>query len=184
MRDHLVHFYEPGPSNFVQDVTQFIAGALYEGDVSLVVAEAERLNAIYDALEEGGIDCRESVKRGRLELLDAHQLLDRFMYAGRPDPESFDRSVGDKVREMLGRRETHAIHIYGEMVGVLWNDGNELAAIELERLWNQLLADLPASLYCGYPIEGFDEPVWSDTMEAVLASHTRAVPEHLTARTA
>jgi hypothetical protein len=130
------------------------------------------------------VDCREAVKRGRLEFLDAHDTLARFMYGGRPDPEAFDRVIGDKVRDMLSRRHANAIYAYGEMVGVLWKDGNDVGAVELEQLWNALLDDLPASLYCGYPMEGFDEPVWSDSMEAVLSAHTRAIPERLTARSA
>ncbi len=184
MRDHVVHFYEPGGSTFVSNIAHFLADALCEGDVALVVAPVERLNAIHDALEARGLDCREAVKRGRLELLEAHETLDKFMYAGRPDAAAFDRAVGDRVRELLARRQVRSLHAYGEMVGVLWSDGNDMGAVELEALWNHLLADLPVSLYCGYPLEGFDEAVWSDTMESVLAAHTRAIPERLTARTA
>lgn len=184
MLDHVVHFYESGPSKFVSDIARFIADALYDGDVALVIAQTEHLNGISGALEDLGIDCCQAIKRGRLELFDANETLDKFMYAGRPDPAAFDRTVGEKVRELLARRNARTLHTYDEMVGVLWNDGNDLGAVELERLWNHLLADLPVSLYCGYPVQGFDEPVWSDTMEAVLAAHTRVIPEELTARTA
>jgi hypothetical protein len=184
MRDHVVHFYEPGAPEFESSIAAFIADALYEGDVALVIAPVERLNAVHNTLEARGIDCREAVKRGRMEFLEAHETLDKFMYAGRPEPAAFDRTVGEKVREMLSRRYAGALHAYGEMVGVLWNDGNDVGAIELEHLWNQLLADMPVSLYCGYPMDGFDQPVWTDTMEGVLAAHTHAIPEHITAHSA
>jgi hypothetical protein len=184
MLDHVVLFYEPGPSNFVANIADFIAGALRGGDVAIAIAQAERLNALQRALHACGVDCREAVKRGRLELLDGHKTLARFMYGGRPDPEAFERVIGDKVREMLSRRHAGRLHAYGEMVGILWKDGNDAGAVELERLWNGLLEGMPAALYCGYPIEGFDQPVWTDTMEAVLAAHTRAIPEQLITRSA
>jgi MEDS: MEthanogen/methylotroph, DcmR Sensory domain len=183
MRDHLVHFYEPG-SEFNSNIASFIADALYEGEVALVIAPVERLNGVHNALEERGIDCREAIKRGRVEFLEASEMLDKFMYAGRPDPAAFERTVGEKVREMLSRRQATTLRAYGEMVGVLWVDGNDTGAVELENLWNELLADLPVSLYCGYPMESFDAPVWTDTMEDVLAAHTHAIPENITARSA
>jgi len=37
------------------------------------------------------------------------------------------------------------------MVALLWDAGDVSAAIELERLWNELGAELPFSLFCGYP---------------------------------
>ena len=184
MPDHVVHFYEPEGSGFAACIARFLAGALCDGDVALVVAPVERLNAVHDALEARGIDCREAVKRGRLELLEAHETLDCFMYAGRPDPVPFDRIVGDKVRELLSRRQARALHVYGEMVGILWSDGNDMGAVELELLWNKLIADLPVKLYCGYPLDGFDDAEPTGTAKSVLAAHTRIVPEYLAARTA
>lgn len=184
MHDHLAHFYEPGASNLVTSVARHIAGALGGGHVALVVAQAERLNGIHDALEALDVDTRDAVKRGRLDYLDGLDVLHALMFAGRPDPEAFDRVIGQKVREMLGRRHAPSLYAYGELVGMLWNAGNEVGAIEVERLWNQLLEDLPASLHCGYPMSGFDQAVWSDTMEAVLSLHTGAIPERITAHSA
>ena len=41
--------------------------------------------------------------------------------------------------------------VYGEMVAVLWESGDVLAALELETLWNNLRAGVPFALLCGYP---------------------------------
>lgn len=181
MIDHVVHFYEAGAERLVAAVSRFLSGVLYEGDVALVAASAERMNALHAALESRGIDCRDAIKRGRLEFLDGHDVLDNLMYAGRPDSEIFDRLIGERVRDMLGRREAARLHVYGELVGILWEQGNEAGAVELERLWNQLIENLPVALYCGYPMHGFDQPVWNDAMESVLATHVRSIPERLTA---
>jgi MEDS: MEthanogen/methylotroph, DcmR Sensory domain len=184
MHLHVAHFYEPGASSLVMQASQFLADALSEGDVALVAAQCERLNAIQHELEAHGFDCRDAAKWGRIEFLDGQEVLAKIMFGGRPDPDAFERVIGEKVREMLARRAVRKLHIYGELVGILWRDGNDAGAVELERLWNRLLDELPAGLYCGYPMDGFDQPVWSGPMEEVLSLHTRAVPESFTVRSA
>lgn len=182
MLEHVVHFYDPSPSSLVEKAARPVREALRRGDVALVVAQSGRLNEIQHRLESEGIDCRDAIKRGRLEFLDGHEVLGKIMFAGSPEPEAFDRVVGDTLRQLLDRREARTVHVYGEMVGLLWADGNEAGAVELERLWNGLLADLPVSLYCAYPIDGFDRSVWDESMEAVLDAHTHVIPENLVTR--
>ena len=181
MLRHSVEFYDPDATALVENVARSICDSLKRGDVALVVAQAERLYAIQLRLEGLNVVCRDAVKRGRLEWLDGHDVLEQIMFAGRPDPEAFDRVVGETVRHLLGRRDARAIYGYGEMVGILWNQDNEAGAVELERLWNGLLAEIPAVLHCGYPIDRFKHTLWSDTMEAVLAAHTHSIPERLVA---
>jgi anti-sigma regulatory factor (Ser/Thr protein kinase) len=43
------------------------------------------------------------------------------------------------------------VSAYGEMVALLWQAGNEAAALELETRWNALQADLGFALLCSYP---------------------------------
>lgn len=181
MLRHVAQFYDEEPRALIHNVAHTACSALQSGDVVLIVAPAERMNQVQSALESAGVDSREAIKHGRLEFIDAHDSLDRFMFAGRPDPDAFERVVGDAVRAMLQRRGAGKLYAYGEMVGVLWTDGNEAGAVELEALWNTLLADLPVSLHCGYPGEAFQRPVWTEHMEAVLDAHDETIPEHLVA---
>jgi hypothetical protein len=41
--------------------------------------------------------------------------------------------------------------VFGEMVALLWEDGNHEAALQLEDLWNDLLNDQAFDLHCAYP---------------------------------
>ena len=43
--------------------------------------------------------------------------------------------------------------VYGEMVDLLWNDHQD-AALSVEVLWNQLIAERKVSLLCGYRLGG------------------------------
>lgn len=47
------------------------------------------------------------------------------------------------------------IRIYGEMVAVLWAEGNSSAAMRLEKLWNEPAVTHAFSLLCGYLLSGF-----------------------------
>ena len=58
------------------------------------------------------------------------------------------------------------------MVGILWANGEQSAAIRLEEYWNELLAGSSVSLYCAYPIDLFNGSVHMDGIDAVLGAHT------------
>ena len=45
---------------------------------------------------------------------------------------------------------------FGEMVGLLWIERQQAAAIRLEQYWNEVLTGSTASLFCAYPIDVFD----------------------------
>ena len=47
------------------------------------------------------------------------------------------------------------VRAYGEMVDVLWQNGQDVAAIRLEMLWNKLAATQAFSLLCGYAMGTF-----------------------------
>ena len=43
------------------------------------------------------------------------------------------------------------LHAYGEMVALLWERGEVAAALELESMWNAVIAGRPVRLLCAYP---------------------------------
>lgn len=89
-------------------------------------------------------------------LLDAQQTLNTFMDAsGLPDVGRFDSVVGALVRGLASRGTVRA---YGEMVAVLWEQGNILGALRLEELWNDLGAEVAFHLRCAYPLAPGQDP--------------------------
>ena len=60
------------------------------------------------------------------------------------------------VIEQVSRGRTNCtVRAYGEMVDVLWKNGQDVAAIRLEMLWNKLAATHRFSLLCGYAMGTF-----------------------------
>jgi len=69
------------------------------------------------------------------------------------------------------------VRAYGEMVALLWDEGNVTAAIELEALWNELAQQLPFSLLCAYANDPPDSDRAGEIREVCLM-HTGVVPSH------
>ena len=131
--EHLVAFYET-EERLVATVVAHLAPALLGRDAAIVVATAEHREAFAEELQP--------------------DLLSRFMVDGTPDRARFREIVVallDRVSE-----EDREVRVYGEMVALLWAAGHVTSTIALEDLWNELVAELGFSLFCGYPISGFD----------------------------
>ena len=73
----------------------------------------------------------------------------------RPDPLMFKSNVGDLIERLCLGRVPCPIRVYGEMVDLLWQEGNSDGAIRLEILWNQLASAYEFSLLCGYAMGHF-----------------------------
>jgi anti-sigma regulatory factor (Ser/Thr protein kinase) len=86
---------------------------------------------------------------GRLVLLDAASTLRTFLVDGAPDPALLAAGVGALVRELAGGGRP--VRAAGEMVALLWADGNVVGALALESAWNELADELGFALLCPYP---------------------------------
>ena len=137
-RHHAVQFYENDSSLFAT-VAGFLSQGLVDGHPAILIATAEHTAAILDHLKGRMIDVAKARALGELTVLDAHQTLATFMVDGKPDPARFEVSVGRTIGTLLqSRPDRTLVRAYGEMVDVLWKDGREDAAIQLELLWNSL----------------------------------------------
>jgi anti-sigma regulatory factor (Ser/Thr protein kinase) len=140
---HVVYFYA-SDDELVDVAGEFLAEGLLLGDSCLVVATPSHCRALEARCDANGSAALE----GRLILVDAVDTLHRFMANGSPNSADFNAAI----RDILGRLRANAPRrVYGEMVGVLWSEGNVAAAISVEELWNALAAEMSFSLFCGYP---------------------------------
>jgi hypothetical protein len=66
-----------------------------------------------------------------------------------PSPALFEETVGRLARDLVIASE--GLTAFGEMVALLWAQGNKRGALELEDLWNRLLDQSTFHLHCAYP---------------------------------
>lgn len=144
---HVVHFYEHD-AELVDAVCPYLAEAVGAGEVAIMIATAAHRRAFEDELEARGVDLERARADGLLVSLDADATLAAFSDGGHLDQSGFREVIGGLIRDAsAGGRGARA---YGEMVALLWDRGEVLAAIELEGLWNELGRELSFSLLCSY----------------------------------
>jgi PAS domain S-box-containing protein len=171
--DHLVQFYEDD-GLLCAAVTKFLGDGFTAGDSLVVIATQPHSQAFRRQLESMGFDVGRACESGQLTFLDANAELSRFMRNGEPDRALFEREVGGVVATLAARVSGSAkLRAYGEMVDVLWKDGQRKAAISLEQLWNDLQNRHSFTLLCAYAMASFyKEPA---ALHAVCGSHTHVV---------
>ena len=167
--EHVVQFYEHD-SEVVGTVAPYLVSALRGTGVAVVIAVEVRRRAFESALEGAGLDLAELARQGRYIALDAAHTLSQFLEDGRVDRERFDAVVGVTVRRAAGAG--WPLHVYGEMVGILWEAGEVPTAIELELLWNDLAQETTFSLLCAYQGEYVSGSDHSDALGGFCHLHS------------
>lgn len=171
--DHVVEFYFR-EEHLAASVRDFLLPALLDGHAALVVATDDHRRRCDEELRAAGVDVDECRRRGSYVSLDAGEILASFMVDGLPDGPRFDATVGDVVRGLAAG--CGGIRIFGEMVAVLWAEGNVAAAIALEDLWNSFRARQTFELLCAYPTWLFERDDATEPFQRICDQHTRVVP--------
>jgi PAS domain S-box-containing protein len=170
---HLVQFYED-ESFLTGRVGDFLRDGLSAGEMITVIATESRARSYERELEARGLDVRAAHASGRLTFLDAHETLAKFMRNGEPEPRLFESAVGSVFERQMASASGVKLRAYGEMVDVLWKQGQRGAAIRLEELWNELQNRYSFTLLCAYAVANFyKEPA---ELQRVCATHTHVMP--------
>ena len=171
--DHFVQFYET--DRFLLNSLGGFAGAgLRMGEAVIVIATEEHRQGLDELLQESGLDIFRARATGQYVSLDASETLSTFMVDGQPDAELCFQVVGSIIERAAQGRPR--VRIFGEMVALLWAEGNCDAAIRLEELWNNLAKVHPFSLFCAYTLNGFNGEEFAERLGHVCAGHSRVIP--------
>jgi hypothetical protein len=151
-------------------VADFLGVGIEAGQPLIVIATPEHSEAILGELHARGFNVKELIRRQSLIMRDARDTLAQFMDGDRPNPGRFSRTIGEVIDRACAGRTDCVVRAYGEMVDVLWRNGNCDGAIRLEVLWNELARKYSFSLLCGYAMGNF----YKDTVRIhdVCEQHT------------
>jgi hypothetical protein len=165
-RFHAVRFYDT-PESLASIVAQFLGEGFVTNAPAVVIATPEHRHAIKDALHTRGFDVARLEARRDLLMLDAADLLATFMVNGMPDGARFHAALAPLLDAASANSPDAVIRAYGEMVDVLWKDGQTAAATRLETLWNELPQERAFALLCGYRMGSF----YKDTARGEVCRH-------------
>jgi len=171
--DHIVQTYQD-PAVLAESVAEYLAAGLAAGEAAIVIARPQHRREFIDALASHGIDAQRCIEHGQLRLLDAEETLALFMADGMPQWKPFRQTVGGLVAE--ARLSYRGVRAYGEMVDILWQEGQRDAAIQLEEFWNDLAKLQTFSLFCAYFMDNLDDRAYGGALECVCKVHSHLIP--------
>jgi DNA-binding NarL/FixJ family response regulator len=170
---HEVEFYSEEPV-FLAGVSSFAAAALEAGNPVIVMATPAHREAVMRRLRSVRFDIDDAVQQGRYISLDAAELLSRIMVGGLPDSGRFFEGLSRLVRSASATvKKRHArVAICGECVGILWAEGKIHAAIQLERIGNELIKIHNVEILCAYPLGAFHDDQQRRAIASVCREHS------------
>ncbi len=155
-------------------VAGFLSQGFVDGHPAIVIATRKHREAILACLKSRFIDVERALQTGSLVVLDAQKTLDLFMNGDQPDEERFENTVGRLISSLLeGHESGIQIRAFGELVDVLWKQGQPAAAIKLEMLWNRLAQRYGFALLCGYSMGNFYKATTG--FEDICREHTHVI---------
>lgn len=166
--DHIVHFFDDDAAR-VQGIAAYVLAALREDHRVMVVARPSVWVRIAAMLTAHGI---QPFTDARLVAVDATQMLAGLLRHGHIDPEIFRRTIVPAVKDMAEQAPA-GLSACGEMVDLLASEHNFAAALELEVAWNQLAAEVPIRLFCGYSAAHFAAKEHRGAMLDICAEHSQ-----------
>jgi PAS domain S-box-containing protein len=169
---HLVQFYEDD-GFLIDSLTHWFADGLSVGDSCVYIGTESHRISLEKRLAAQGVDLDKLSKEGRFVCRDAAQMLSTFMVDEWPDEPLFTRAIESVIARMTRPRDLRA---FGEMVALLWADGNRQAAVRLEEIWNTFMKTHALALCCAYPVHSFGSDADASLFLKVCANHTPVLP--------
>jgi CheY-like chemotaxis protein len=172
-----VQFYER-EEFLARSVARFFATGLRRGDPVVTVSAPHTFDLIAEHLgsERCGLDRNAA---DRVQFVNAHDALARFMVVSAPDPMRFEHAICDLLNQIRLNHHGATIWFHGEMVDVLCSQRNHTAAIRIEELWNGLIPEHePIAVLHSYAIGNFEDHQSAELLKSICQQHTHGMPAY------
>ena len=129
----------------------FSEAALTAGSACIFVAANSRRGEVHRRLTGRGIDVDRAIGEGRFLSVDVAEALATYMVGTRPDAlrcREATTSLFAKARHAT--RQHSRVAACGECAPTLWQAGHTDAAIQVERLWDDLARESDVDVFCAY----------------------------------
>ncbi len=171
---HEVQFYS-GDEQLYDTVLSFLADGLRAAQPLVVIATERHRRALKTGLAALGFDIEDIEYRRDVAFLDARDTLAAFMEGKVPNRELFYATVGNVLERVMRERTYLVARVCGEMVDLLYRDGNVDGALAVEDLWNELAERYAFSLLCAYSMDGFFTEAHAEVFGRICDRHMHVI---------
>jgi len=174
-RDHIVQLYQD--QQFLnRAVCRFAAGAIANGEGVILVPTSAHWEAFRPRLEAEGVDVKAAQNRGQLTVVDADETLPRFMRDSMPDAPVFLGLAANVIANSRDGERYPKVRWWGEMVNVLWEQGNVAASMGLEDQFHHLAHHHEIAIFCSFVMDNFNSEVHSRLLPRLGQNHSHLIP--------
>jgi CheY-like chemotaxis protein len=158
---------------FLDEVSRFVGSVLRSGEPVVVAASQAIRDGLAHRLHAEGLDLGGLASRGQFVADDSAKALSRVMHGGHPDRDLLAEMVDglERTRVAWANRPDCRLTMVGDLNVSLCRNGDFEAAIEVERIWDDLTSGLPLFTVCSYPVDCF-ERVETELFGRVCAAHS------------
>ena len=169
---HTVQFHA-NDHHYLDDISQLVAATLRSGEQIAIVTSEANLVGIAQRLQARHMNVAMLAERGQYVTEDSARALSRAMHHGRPDEQRLAEIIHELDRLRLAAPNGPGrLTIVGDMTVSLCRNGDFEAALEVERIWNELTRALPFFTVCSYPIDCFEHEEGRNHLPNVCAEHS------------
>jgi hypothetical protein len=173
--DHIVQLYQD--EKFLsRAVCRFAVSALAHGEGVILVPTAAHWRALRPRLEAEGVDTQAAQKAGQLTVVDADGLLPEFIRGSMPDAPLFMGIAAEAVAKARGGDRFTKVRWWGEMVNVLWEQGNVAGSMSLEDQFHRLAREQNIAIFCSFLMDNFNGDVHARMIPRLGENHTHLIP--------
>jgi DNA-binding NarL/FixJ family response regulator len=170
---HEAMFYS-NDRQLLDRVSQFIGAALNAGNGAVVVATGAHREGLMQSLQASGVDMAAALEQERYIAVDPAELLSACMVNGMLEPNPFLQGFGQLILQAASaaNAEHPRVAVFGEGPDLLWKQGNIKAAIQDEKLGNQLAETHAVDILCGYSLSNVRGAGAVDILQQICAEHS------------
>lgn len=170
---HAVLFYS-ADSVLIEDAARFIATALKANNVAVVILTESHREGLALRLKKEGFDIDGAIERGTYIPLDAAEMLSTIMVNDAPDCVRFFNGLCSLIESaaQASKAERSRVALCAECVGLLCQEGNATAALQLEETGNDLIELYEVDILCAYPLGCFHGEEGDSAFAGICGLHT------------
>ena len=172
---HIVQLYQDGDF-YGEAISHFAAEGLVRGESIILVATHPNWLNISRRLERKGFNIPDLFDRGQLTLLDANDTLPKFMTGGMPDGKIFKPLARDTIQRARRGGKYPRVRWWGEMVNVLYVDGNGKASNRLEEFFDEVAHEEIIAIFCSFLMDKYDPLIYDEAFGNVCSTHSNIIP--------
>jgi hypothetical protein len=174
-RDHIVQLYQD--QDFLnRAVCRFAAGAISNGEGVILVPTQAHWEAFRPRLEAEGVDVKAAQGRGQLTVVDADELLPRFMHDTMPEAPVFLGLASETIANARDGGRYEKVRWWGEMVNILWEQGNVAGSMSLEDQFDRLAHQHEIAIFCSFVMDNFNSEVHTRMLPRLGQNHSHLIP--------